>query len=196
MEASGRCSLPSGEAPSTTMEVAAAAAEHPVPEGCSSATVLPLLMPGAARADVAPASCVEMHLLEVLHFDCEPPSAQVKGGAAIQIPQRARLRQRQRALPPPMPQLPGRRLLQHPSLCRLLSTRSAHRSCSSSTRRPRKPLAADRSRAPSRRRTCSRRGVRPTTTAAITGQRSPTRTATSTGSSRSAGSSATSRSAA
>ena len=95
------------------MEIAAAAAEPPVPEGCSSATVLPPLIPGAARADVAPASCVEMHLLEVLHFDCEPPSAQVKGGAAIQIPQRARLRQqqRQRALPPPMLQLPGRRLL-------------------------------------------------------------------------------------
>ena len=111
------------------MEIAAAAAEPPVPEGCSSATVLPPLMPGAARADVAPASCAEMHLLEVLHFDSEPPSAQVKGGAAIRMPQHARHRHRQRlrALPPLMLQLPGMRPLRHPLLCPLLSTRSAPR---------------------------------------------------------------------
>eukprot|EP00966_Prymnesium_polylepis_P012688 291303-Prymnesium_polylepis.1 len=76
MASEGRCRLPSGEAPSVTTEEAAAAAEPPVPEKCSSATVLPPLMPGAARADVAPASCAEMHLLEVPHFDSEPPPAQ------------------------------------------------------------------------------------------------------------------------
>eukprot|EP00966_Prymnesium_polylepis_P326527 7382440-Prymnesium_polylepis.1 len=150
MEASGRCSLPSGEAPSTTAEDAAAAAEPPVPEGCSTATVLPALMPGAARDDATRASCAEMHLLEVLHFDCEPPSTQVKGGAAIPMPQRARNRHRQRlqALPQPMLRLPGKRPLQHRSLCRLLSIRSAPRSCSSSTPRARQLLAALLSRAP------------------------------------------------
>ena len=76
-------------------ERAAAAAEPPVPDDCSMATVLPARMPGAARDDAALASCAEMRLLEVLHFNSEPPSAQVKGGAAIQMLQRARLRQRQ-----------------------------------------------------------------------------------------------------
>eukprot|EP00966_Prymnesium_polylepis_P117501 2716165-Prymnesium_polylepis.1 len=46
MAAQGQCRLSSGEAPITTMEEAAAAAEPPVPEGYSSATVLPALMPG------------------------------------------------------------------------------------------------------------------------------------------------------
>ena len=157
MASEGQCSLPSGEVPNTTMEEAAAAAKPPVPEGCSMATVLPFLMPGAAHHDAEPASLAEMHLLEVLHFDSEPPSAQVKGGAAMRMPQRARLRHRQRlrALPRRMLELPGRRLLRHQSQCRLRSTRSVRRSCSNSTRRARQPLVAHPSRAPGPRRTCS-----------------------------------------
>jgi hypothetical protein len=114
------------------------------PRAAQMATVLPFLMPVAAHHDAAPASLAEMHLLEVLHFDSEPPPAQAKGGPAIAMRQHARLRHQRphRPLPRPMLQLPGRRLLRHRSLCRLLSTRSAPRSCSSSTRKARGRPAA------------------------------------------------------